>query len=311
MGQVGGRVEAGGNWDIFRVFLAVAREGSISGAARVLDASQPTVSRRIRELESRLGSRLVERTVGGVRLTPAGRNVMARVERIEVETRAMTDGIGADDAAPRGRLVIAAPEGIGRAVLPPVMTAFAKRFPEIEVELLLGARKVNLLNRDADIAIRIGDPGQSTLVGRRIGDVPFGLYAARGLVADLGRAPRLADLDGLPLVDGGGPMARSAQSRALARLAPAAPRVFRSDAVSIQADAAEWGLGVAALPRYVGEARADLVEILPGALDVSLGLWLLSDAETRRIERVRVGLRFLGAALDARFGAGREAAVAA
>ena len=160
-----------------------------SDVAKVAGVSQPTVSRRIRDLEAQIGARLLDRTVAGVKLTPAGEEVLTRVRRIEQESQSLDTRCGGQDDLLEGKITLTAPECLGQSVLPRLIASFAQAHPQIDITLSLDATKINLLNREAALAIRMGDPGQSTLIGTRVGEVPFGLYAAHGYIANHGAAP--------------------------------------------------------------------------------------------------------------------------
>ncbi|MEM9780539.1 MAG: LysR family transcriptional regulator, partial [Pseudomonadota bacterium] len=275
------------DWDTYRVFLAVARSPSITAAAAALDSSQPTVSRRIRDLEAQIGARLLDRTVAGVKLTPAGEEVLTRVRRIEQEAQALDTRCGGQDDLLEGKITLTAPEGLGQSVLPRLIASFAQAHPQIDITLSLDATKINLLNREADLAIRMGDPGQSTLIGTRVGEVPFGLYAAHGYIANHGAPRYKRGLEKHSYICGAQRLSSSPQARALKTLVPDGRRVFRSDSLIAQRDAARAGLGIVALPTYVAQDDPLLTEVLPGALTTTCEMWVLYHRDLRTVARIR------------------------
>ncbi len=281
------------NWDTFRYFLTVARCGSISAAAKILNESHPTIGRKIKDLEACLATQLLDRNSGGVSLTPSGKKVFAHVERIEHETKVVRHTLlGLDDKL-EGRVVVAAPEGFGTAFLLPRLGILRERFPAIDVDLLLGSTKLNLVNRDADIAVRVGDPVHPSLVGRRIGEATFALYARKDYLARRGQPHSIADLIEHDIIDGAKELRGLAQSLRLRTIAGDARRAFRSDSVVAQLEAAKNGLGIAALPRYLAIEQNDLQEVLPGALDVQEDLWVLTHRDLKEVARIRAVTDFL------------------
>lgn len=281
------------NWDSFRYFLAVARAGSISGAAKLLNESQPTVGRKIREMEKCFSAQLVERGSSGICLTESGLKVLNHVENIERETKSISESILGLDECLHGKVVVAVPEGFGFAVLVPKLADFRKQYPDIDIELLLGAPKVNLVNHDADIALRIGDPVHPSLVGRKIGDVAFSLYAHASYVETHGVPQSCCELDNHLLIDSASDLLVVVQSARLAAMAPNARRVVRTNSVSAQVRAVCGGIGIGALPRYVGAIDPSLIEILPGELNSSQDLWILMHRDMAKIARIKAVNTFL------------------
>lgn len=281
------------NWDSFRYFLAVARTGSITAAARTLSESQPTVGRKIKELETALGARLVERGAAGVCLSDCGRRVLGHVESMEHATRTIGRMILGSDDQLAGRVVIAVPEGFGVAVVAPQLCTMRERYPDIDVELLIGTSKVNLVNRDADIAVRIGDPLHPSLIGRKLGEAAFSLFAHPKYIDARGAPATPAELDDHDIVDMAHDLQSLVQSVRLRKLAPNARRVLRFNSVAAQAQAVREGFGIGALPRYLATNDNDLVEVLPGEFDASQDLWILRHEELRDVARIDALTGFL------------------
>lgn len=280
------------NWDTFRYFLAVVRASSISGAAKILSESQPTVGRKIRDLETQLSARLFERGVSGVSLTPSGLRILDNIRRIEQETLALQERVLGHDNKLDGRIGFTAPTGFGTTVLAPHLHEFRDLYPDIDVDLLLGTSKLNILDRVADIAIRVGDPKQTSLVGRKVGAVEFRLYAGANYLRRRDTPQTLADLSGHDVVDSSGDLAHTVQAVAFRLAAPKARRVFCSDDMIAQAGALRGGFGIGALPRYMVGAEQDLVEVLPGHFQCSEDLWVLTHPDLKDIARIRAAFDF-------------------
>ena len=288
-----GAASLGENWDCYRYFLAVARNGSLSGAAKALRESQPTVGRKIRDLESRLGSKLFERGAAGIRLTPAGQRTIDHVELIEAELRAIADQVGGVDDSLEGKVVVTAPEGFGLAVLAPQVSSFADIHPGIDLELLLDTSKLRIVNREADVAVRIGDPVHASLVGRRVGAARFAFFASPRYLEREGVPARPAELVQHRLVDAAGALRDVAQAAHLRSIAFSARRVLTTDSVVAQLRATETGAGIAMLPRYLARDNAQLVEILPDSEGPSVDVWVLTHNDLKDVARVRAVMDFM------------------
>src|SRR5215470_12004641 len=177
------------SWDELRTFIEVARDGSLSGAARRLGLAQPTVGRHIDGLEAALGVTLFTRSPRGLAATPAALALVPHVDTMAAAAAALTRAAAGEAAPDRGTVRVTASE-----VMPPLLAAFHAGHPGIAVELALTNRTEDLARRDADIAVRMVRPTQSGLVARRIGASRIALYAHRDYLARFGVPRALADL---------------------------------------------------------------------------------------------------------------------
>jgi len=173
------------NWDDLRLFLAVAREGSISGAARSLHVQHSTVSRRMRALESKLGVRLIERKKSGYELTDAGESVHKAACRMEYEVLDVDAVLGGSDAKLSGELRVSAINNMASTVLMPMFARFNQNYPDVELHLLVSNKYTSLIEREADIAIRLTNTPTDTLMGKRVVTVASTVYASRQYLADM------------------------------------------------------------------------------------------------------------------------------
>lgn len=281
------------NWDAFRYFLAVARCGSVSRAARHLNESQPTVSRRVRDLEAALSTQLLERHRGGIALTGSGQAVLDHVIRMDREARAMRDSISGRDQRPEGKVVVSVPEAFGHTVFLPQLDGFRTRYPDIEVEALICTRKVNLVDREADLALRLGDPVHGSLVGKKVGLARMSLFAHKRYLAHRSTPRSAADLAEHDIVDGANDLGATIQSKRLQIVASEARRVLRTDSIMAQLSAVRLGTGIGALPRYAAATDPGLVEIIPDEFFVEEDIWVLMNKELKNISRFRVFADFL------------------
>ena len=179
------------SWDELRTFVEVARDGSLSGAARRLGLTQPTVGRHIDALEAALGLTLFTRSPRGLTPSPAALALAPHVEAMAASAAALIRAASGEAAADRGTVRVTASEIIGSEVLPPIIADFRAAHPGIAIELALTNRTEDLARRDADIAVRMVRPTQRGLVARRIGTTRIGLYAHRDYLARFG-VPRSA-----------------------------------------------------------------------------------------------------------------------
>ena len=166
------------DWDDLRFFLAVARHGNLTAAAKELRVAQSTVGRRLALLEARLAVRLLHRTPDGYRLTLAGESVSAQVERVEAEVLAVERTVGGQDQQVAGTVRISCTETLAVHVLAPCFIALQHRHPGIKVELIPNPLEVSLSMREADIAVRLAPSDRNDLVIRKVGTMAFGLYAS-------------------------------------------------------------------------------------------------------------------------------------
>lgn len=284
------------DWNDFRYFLAVAETGSLSGAARQLGVSQPTVGRRIEALEQSLKARLFDRLSHGYALAPAGENIRELVERMEHEALSVSRRVSGENIRLDGEVSVATSEGLGVHWLVPRLPHLRERHRSLEIELKLDVQLADLLRREADVALRLGSPGSDALIGRRLGMAAFGLYASRDYLEQHGVPDSTAELNGHVIVESTGASAGLPQARALRALAPAAVVSLRCDRISGLAALGAAGVGLVPLPVYVGSAMGEtggLVRVLGESFEPHLDLWLLTHRDLRHTARVRALMDFL------------------
>ncbi len=300
------------DWNLLRVLGAVLQHGSLTRAAERLGSSQPTLSRQIAALESALGTPLFERGARRLLPTAAAQALAEPASRMLAAAQACAQVAGQRQAAAArlaGSVRLTASEVVAVHVLPPLLVALAERYPLIQIELVASDRLDNLLEHEADIALRMLRPTQGTLITRHIADWPLGLYLHRRLLPADGRAFTLADIDSVRKLG-------FDQSTALAdgyrRAGFAVQRhdfVLRCDhqVVHLAALRAGLGLGVAMVP--LAARLPELVRVLPELPLPVLPLWLTAHRELRASRRLKVVFDWLAEALAA-WGGGAPAAVA-
>ena len=182
------------DWSLVRSFLAVLDAGSVTGAAKRLGAQQPTISRHVGELEAQLGAPLFERTGRGVAPTVAALAIADAARRMEEAALALARGLAGARSATRGVVRVTTSQVAATWLLPAVLTRLQRTHPEIEIELVATNELSNLLRRDADIAVRMVRPAQSSLVARKLGEIEIVAAAHRSYLVKAPPLRGLADL---------------------------------------------------------------------------------------------------------------------
>jgi DNA-binding transcriptional LysR family regulator len=286
------------NWDLCRTFLAVLETGSLSGAARALALTQPTIGRHVEALEAALGLTLFVRSQRGLAPTEAALALRPYAETIASTVGAMQREASSQGNAVRGIVRIAASEIIGAEVLPPIVGALRARYPELEIELALSNEVSNLLRREADIAVRMVEPAQEALVVRKLGAVELGLFARRDYLARYGtpKTPREVAHHTVIGFDRETPAYRALRARVPRELAGMRFGLrANSDVAQLELLRAGAGLGFCQVP--LGK-RAGLVRLFAKALQLRLGMWLVMHENLRTTPRCRAVFDGLGDGLE-------------
>ncbi len=285
-------------WDDVRLFLAVAEHGSLSAAARHLRLGQPTLSRRLAQLEEHLGYAVFERSALGARLTSAGEKLLEPARRMAEWAGELERAAEPGDAGPRGVVRLTAPPGIAFGFVAPFAAALREALPDVQLQVLSTIRYMDLSRREADLALRIEPPGTKDLVSVARVELDNEVCAAPSYVAKLPRHPTLADIDWIGWAP---PLDHLAPNPQLAELIPGFRPVFASDDFLVQWRAAEAGVGAMVLGRMPHRyaAASSLVPI-----DIDLGLHarsaihLVATRSAMEIPRVHAVVKVLLRELD-------------
>jgi DNA-binding transcriptional LysR family regulator len=273
-------------WELYRSFLAVVRERSLSGAARALALTQPTIGRHIDALEEALGLKLFTRSQTGLIATTGAIALVPHAEAMASAAEALQRVASGDADEDRGTVRITASEMIGAEVLPEALAMFREAHPRITIELVLSNRSEDLLRREADIAVRMVRPTQAALVARRIGIIHIGLHAHPRYLKAHGTPRSLAELTSHPIIGfDKGPSVRRPMN-----LGVEVTRdlfAFRCDNDYGQYAALRAGFGVGFCQRALGK-RDGLVRVLTGTLEFELGMWVVMHKDLRRTHRMRL-----------------------
>ncbi len=273
-------------WELYRSFLAVMREGSLSAAARSLGLTQPTIGRHVDALEQSLGLALFTRSQTGLAPTQGALSLVPHAEAMASAAAALRRTASGEADAPRGTVRLTASEMIGLEVLPPMLARFREAQPEIAVEMDVSNRNTDLLRRDADIAIRMTRPTQSALVAKRIGEVALGFHAHPDYLARHGTPQSLADLRHHAVIG----FDREASIRRVSDIGLTFTRddfAFRCDSDIAQYAMLKAGFGIGICQYPLGR-RDGLVPFLPDALDFRLDVWLVMHEDLKTSLRMRL-----------------------
>jgi len=280
------------DWDGLQVFLAVARGGRVSAAARRLGVEHTTVARRIAALEQTLGVSLFYRTTRGYLLTPQGQNLVSTAEAMERSALAVEARARENSGALAGRVRVAMPPEYGSHWLAPKLAMLRATHPQIELQILVGTRQRDLSRGEAELAIQPPRPTQTGMVAVRLGRVAVGLYASRGVIADKRlRIRKLADVRDLLLLVYTSPFQVLQEAKWFQPILASATIGLESNSTHALLAAARAGAGVAVLPRFVAREHDDLVAVSD---DVAAhDLLLVTHPEVRRDPKVRATADFL------------------
>jgi DNA-binding transcriptional LysR family regulator len=288
------------NWDDFRIFLAVARAGTLLGAARSLGVNHTTVARRLSALERALEADLFVRQTTGTVLTPEGERLLVQAERVENAVVAADDAAGGGRAGLTGTVRIGAPDGFGTGFLAAQLPALAARHPGLVLELVPVPRSFSLSRREADIAVTMERPREGRLVARKLVDYGLGLYAAPAYLERHGVPGTRDSLRAHQLVGYVDDLLYSPSLDFREVFKDWRPTMTVSTAMG-QMIAVAAGAGVGVLHNFMAQARDDLVRVLPEVC-ISRAYWLVVHEDLRATRRVSAVADFIVAVTrDARF----------
>ena len=273
-------------WDDVRFFLAVARSGSLSGAARVLGVGHVTVGRRIALFEERLGVTLLNRTPDGFTVTSAGDAILRQCMAMENAALDLERIAAGRDSLVAGSVRVTTTEALAYQVVAPAIATLRQAHPGLQVDLAVGVRSLDIARRDADLAVRFARPSAPDLICRKLGEVGFTLYASKRYLIRAGIPKRGQGLAGHDLITfTGAPAATSpfflGESLDGARIA------LRCDNPLIQRTAAANDVGIAELACFLGDCSPDVIRVWPHEAPARRTVWLILHEDMRRSARIR------------------------
>ncbi|MEH6516398.1 MAG: LysR family transcriptional regulator [Halioglobus sp.] len=276
------------DWADIRLFLAILDQGSLVAAAVSLELTQPQVGRRLRALEERLGTPLFVRSGRRMQLADAGVAILDSARRMQTEMLAIERSVEIQSKGLCGQVTISATEGTGTEWLTPVLFAFHQQYPDIAVKVLIESRAVDLIHREADIALRMGRPKQPDLIARRLVTIGFGLYATKKYLQGSDEISTIDSLAGHHFVVLESPDNRMEPVGILAPIKEmAGPAVYSTNSPAAQLSAVRAGFGIGMVSHRWASMNQELVRVLPEFTPLEVELWLVSHEELRNSARIR------------------------
>jgi DNA-binding transcriptional LysR family regulator len=282
------------DWNDLRYFLAIARGGSIGTAAKALGVNQSTVQRRLRALEVALDCSLADRQAGGYQLTAHGQQLLTYAEQVETTVSALQRQSATLDNRATGLVKLTSHVTVGQRIIKSgFLDRFHSRHPGITVELIMEQRALDLSRGEADIAIRGGSlDDDPALVGRKIAEVPWGIYASRAFVERHGRPSTPVDIDGFSIVELVDEIAALPAARWMKTYAPTARVAARCSNVPSVHLAIKSGAGIAPLPAVYAAADEELVCVLGLLQELNYPMFLLTHRDLRKVSRINAVFEF-------------------
>ena len=285
--------ETGPEWDDFRYVLAVARQGTVSAAAKSLGVDHATVIRRIDRLERGFSAKLFERRKSGYLLTPAGQHIAASAEAMESMIVNDQGAIGGSRSLLRGMVRIGAPDGFGSHFLASRIAGIVDQHPELDIQLIATARLFSLSKREADIAISLSMPKEGRIVGRKLIDYGLGLYASPAYLDQHSKIGKRGDLESHRFVGYIDELLFAPELDYLPLVSPRISAKFSSANLIAQLNATVAGFGIAVLPHFIASSDTRLVPVLPHEVTISRTFWLLMHADSKDLARIRTVAEYI------------------
>jgi DNA-binding transcriptional LysR family regulator len=275
-------------WELYRSFLGVLNQGSLSGAARELGVAQPTIGRHVAALEKSLGLALFTRSQTGLLPTEAGQSLRTYAESLQSTVAALQRAAASQGSGVSGSVRITASDVIGVEVLPPIIARLRDKHPELAVELALTDRVQDLVRRESDIAVRMMRPRQELLVARRAGQIVLGLHAHQDYLSRRGTPKNIADLANHALIG-------FDETTAFIREAGKSFSAWRREAFSLRTDnnlaqlaLIRSGAGIGVCQAAIAQRDNRIVRILPKQFALPLETWITMHQDLRNSPRCRV-----------------------
>lgn len=269
-------------WGDVRIFLAIARSGTLGGAARALRLSHPTIGRRLRALEQATGHTLFQRTADGLVPTEEATAIVALAEQMEEGALAMERRLTGEEQKLQGSLRLSSADWFGAYVLPPIIADYTKAYPHVDVEVLTGTRLFSLAQREADIAFRIVPFDAPDIIQRRLLHLPYGAYVAAN-----SPEPIFGDGTGFRLITMDTSTGQFPDIAWLRESFPNARPILRSNNRNVQGRMCSRGIGIAVLPQVVGNQMADLRRLNLPEEPPKRDIWMGYHRDLRRLHRLR------------------------
>ena len=276
------------DWNQVRAFLATAEEGSFSGAARALKSTQPTIGRQVSALEGSLGVTLLERSVRGLTITQAGRELLDHVRAMGEAAALISMVADGQSQEVMGEVTITATDLMSAAILPAILAPLRQTAPGIRVRILATGDIRNLMQREADIAIRHVRPDQPDLIARHVADFRGTLYGASAYLERAGRPTTPRDVADLAFVGNADPDHLLAPLHNQGIPVRAENFVISSDSNVVEWALVKAGYGISLLPEVLCDAEPGIEKVLPSLPSLQFPVWLVTHRELKTNRRIRL-----------------------
>jgi DNA-binding transcriptional LysR family regulator len=282
------------NWDNLRYVLMVANKGSVAAAARELEVNRSTVLRRISNFQENLNCRIFDRGKAGYVLTPEAEKMINAAREVENTLFNMQRQIAGHELKLEGELRVTTTDSFMMSVLSTHLASFRQKHPHIVVDLLVSNSILDLNRRDADVAIRPTAQPEGSLVGRRLCDVEFGIYANTEILSDINLQKVFAErwigfTDSLLATPMGSWSESTIDTQNIC---------MRCDSFVSVRVAAEAGIGIALLPCFLGDHSPLLERLLAPVDELTIGLWILTHPDLVRSARINAFVEHFTEALS-------------
>lgn len=281
------------DWDDLQSFLAVARSGRLTLAARRMGVDHTTLGRRLTSLEHALGATLFERHATGYSLTQQGETLLRNAEAMEGMALTIMEELAGSGAKLSGAVRVGAPDGFGSFFLAPRIGRLGAAHPDLEVQLVAMPRLFSLSKREADIAITVAQPEAGRLHARKLTDYELGLYASRAYLESAAPIRGTADLAAHRFISYIDDLLYSPELDYVPQVSREIRPYLKSASLVAQFRAVQAGSGVAILPCFMVAGEQDLVRLLPAEVKLMRSFWLVMHSDVRHLSRIRVTAEFI------------------
>ena len=276
------------DWDGVQYFLQVVRAGSVSAAAQILGVNQTTVSRRISALEDYLGKDLFIRTGKRWLITAIGEQLVATAERMAEEANSIQRHVLADSQELSGLLRITVADVCTQYLVMPALKVFTQTYPDVDLEIIATRDELNLATREADVALRTTDEPPPNLVGKRIGQLAYAIYANHDIQQQVQQNPHSGDIPCITWIGDG-----HTRPAWIEKSFPNTRRVYRTSELGVMLQMVQQGMGMAQMPCVFCDSNPALQRVPAAYVERGWGLWVLSHVDLRTTARVRIFRDFL------------------
>lgn len=288
------------DWNSLKVFIAIARCGSLSAAANDLGVNHSTIFRRLNSFEKEIGGKLFERINNSYELTALGHELLEMAQSIEDSFDGIERNLVGKDFQPKGIVRITAPNNIAYQYLPRYISDFNVNYPEIRIELLVSNQEFNMSNRQADIAVRATPSPPEHLVGRQVATLHWSVFAGKRYSDNFSLPNDIDELKSHSLIGATGVLSRLSAFIWLEKHFESQV-ITRCDDLTAMSYFAESGQGLALLPD--DQCRSELTRLFPVIVDKPSNLWLLTHPDLRNVERIKLVMQHLARAFSSEWNA--------